>query len=90
MTNHLSAYKIFCTVAQCGNISNAAKSLFISQPAVSKAIAKLEQDLAIPLFYRTSKGVTLTYEGNLLFTQVDGAFHAIEQGERQIKRISEL
>lgn len=90
MTNHLSSYKIFCAVAQCGNISSAAKQLFISQPAVSKAISKLEQSLQVTLFERCSRGVTLTYEGKLLFTQVEGAFHSIEQGEKQIQRISQL
>lgn len=90
MTNNLSSYKIFCAVAKTGNISSAAKELFISQPAVSKAISKLEQSLNVTLFERTSRGVTLTYEGKLLFTQVEGAFYSIEQGEKQIKRISEL
>ncbi len=90
MTNNLSSYKIFCAVAKTGNISSAAKELFISQPAVSKAISKLEQGLNVTLFERTSRGVTLTYEGKLLFAQVEGAFRSIEQGEKQIKRIAEL
>ncbi|MDD3206377.1 MAG: LysR family transcriptional regulator [Lachnospiraceae bacterium] len=90
MTNNLSSYRIFCTVAKAGNISSAARELFISQPAVSKAISKLEQSLNVTLFERTSRGVSLTYEGKLLFTQVEGAFHSIEQGEKQIQRIAEL
>ncbi len=90
MSNNLSSYKIFCAVANQGNISSAAKELFISQPAVSKAISKLEQNLNVILFERTSRGVTLTYEGRLLYTQVEGAFHAIRQGENQIKRIATL
>ena len=87
MSNNLSSYKIFCAVANQGNISSAAKELFISQPAVSKAISKLEQNLNVILFERTSRGVTLTYEGRLLYTQVEGAFHAIRQGEDQIKEL---
>lgn len=90
MTNNLSSYKIFCVVAKTGNISSAAKELYISQPAVSKAISKLEQNLNIALFTRTSRGVTLTYEGKLLYSQVEGAFQSIEQGEKQMKRIAEL
>ena len=41
MEQHLSQYKIFYEVARTGNISKAAKELFISQPAISKAISKL-------------------------------------------------
>ena len=38
MEQHLSQYRIFYEVARCGNISRAAKELYISQPAISKAI----------------------------------------------------
>lgn len=90
MENHLNLYHIFYTVARCHNISGAAKELYISQPAISKAIAKLEQNLDTTLFLRSSRGVTLTDEGELLYRQVENAFHAIEQGEEQIKKINEL
>ena len=40
MEQHLSQYKIFYEVARTGNISKAAKELYISQPAISKAIGK--------------------------------------------------
>ena len=45
MEQHLSQYRIFYEVARCGNISRAAKELYISQPAISKAISKLEENL---------------------------------------------
>lgn len=45
MEQHLSQYKIFYEVARTGNISKAAKELYISQPAISKAIGKLEESL---------------------------------------------
>ena len=45
MEQHLSQYRIFYEVARCGNISRAAKELYISQPAISKAIGKLEESL---------------------------------------------
>ncbi len=50
MEPHLSQYKIFYEVARCGNISRAARELYISQPAISKAVNKLEEGLsALPL-----------------------------------------
>lgn len=90
MENHLNLYYIFYTVAKCGNISLAAKELFISQPAVSKSISKLEENLKTPLFVRSSKGVRLTPEGEILFRQAEHAFLALHAGEEQIYRMHEL
>lgn len=84
--NQLNLYHIFYIVAQCGNISAAAKKLYISQPAVSKSISRLEEAFASPLLTRSSRGVTLTENGNLLYKQLETAFQAIRQGEEMISR----
>lgn len=84
--NQLNLYHIFYTVAQCGNISAAAKKLYISQPAVSKSISRLEENFASPLLIRSSRGVTLTENGKLLYRQLETAFQAIRQGEEMISR----
>ena len=70
MLQSLSSYRIFYTVAKTQNISKAAKELYISQPAISKSIQKLEESLGCELFRRSSRGVLLTEEGELLFTHV--------------------
>lgn len=88
--NSLNLYHIFYTVAQEQNISNASKKLFISQPAVSKAISKLETNLNSQLFVRSSKGVSLTDSGELLYQHLDTAFHAIKLGEEQLHKNEEL
>lgn len=90
MDNNLNLYYIFYTVAMHKNISGAAKELFISQPAISKAISKLENNLETKLFLRSSRGVSLTTEGELLFEQVKNAFISIRNGEEQLKKIHEL
>lgn len=87
---NLNLYYIFYITAGCGNISLAAKELFISQPAISKAISKLESNLGCVLFTRNSRGVKLTLEGELLYKQLDTAFHAISLGEETLKRNGEL
>ena len=48
-------YKLFYTVANFGNISKAAESLYISQPAVTQSIHKLEEELGGTLFYTIGK-----------------------------------
>ncbi|MBQ7358774.1 MAG: LysR family transcriptional regulator [Lachnospiraceae bacterium] len=87
---NLNLYYIFYVTAGCGNISSAAKELYISQPAISKAISKLENNLGCILFTRNSRGVKLTSEGQLLYKQLETAFHAISAGEETLKRNGEL
>ena len=65
MEQNFNLYHIFYTVAKCKNISGAARELFISQPAISKAIARLEQNLGATLFLRSSRGVKLTEAGQI-------------------------
>ncbi len=90
MEQNLSLYHVFNSVAETGNISHAAKQLFISQPAVSKAIQSLEENLQTALFIRNSRGVKLTKEGNLLYEHTKNAFATLSRGEESIKRIHEL
>lgn len=90
MEQALSSYKVFYEVAKAGNISKAAKRLFISQPAISKSIVKLEEQLGVRLFHRNSRGVHLTAEGEVLFSHVQEAFEYIERGEEELKRIREF
>lgn len=47
---NLNLYKTFYDVAKCGSISKAAQSTYTSQPAISKAIKKLEDELGVQLF----------------------------------------
>lgn len=86
MNQSLNHYYIFYTVATYRNFSTAARQLYISQPAVSKAVSKLEDELSTQLFHRTTKGVFLTDAGEILYKQLQIAFHAIESGEEQIKK----
>ena len=90
MEQNLSQYKIFYEVAKAGNISKAAKELYISQPAISKAISKLEDSLGLSLFTRSSRGVQLTSEGEILFEHTREAFDALDRGEQELKRIQEF
>lgn len=90
MEQALSSYKVFYEVAKAGNISKAAKRLFISQPAISKSIVKLEEQVGVRLFHRNSRGVHLTAEGEVLFSHVQEAFEYIERGEEELKRIKEF
>ncbi len=81
MQENLSLYHIFYTVGRTGNISRAAKELYISQPAISRAIQKLETNLDTVLFKRSSRGVALTPDGKALLEKVAEAFSLLAEGE---------
>ena len=87
MKGDLQLYKVFYTVACSKNISRAAELLYISQPAVSKSIKILEDHLGITLFVRNSRGVTLSYEGQLLYESVQKAFTELDIAEDLLKRL---
>ncbi|MCD8123368.1 MAG: LysR family transcriptional regulator [Clostridiales bacterium] len=90
MDQNLSQYRIFYAVAKAGNISKAAKELYISQPAISKSVSKLEDSLNTTLFTRNSRGVQLTEEGRILYEHTKAAFEQLTQGEQELKRIREF
>lgn len=85
MEQNLNLYHVFYEVANCRNFSVAAKKMYISQPAISKSISRLEDGLNTTLFHRSSKGVTLTLEGELLYRHVEQAFASLKAGEDQIQ-----
>ena len=70
MAVKLELYRVFKEVAETGNISAAAKNLYISQSAVSQSIKQLETALQARLFARSPRGVTLTEEGRELTAQI--------------------
>ena len=62
---NLNLYKTFYDVAKLGSISKAAEKSYTSQPAISKSIKKLEDELKTKLFIRKLNGVELTEKGKL-------------------------
>ncbi|MHC1684069.1 MAG: LysR family transcriptional regulator [Clostridiaceae bacterium] len=87
MNGDLQLYNVFYTVASLENISKAADALYISQPAVSKSIKKLEDILGMQLFYRSSRGVTLTEEGKIFLEHIKKAMEEITLGEETLLKL---
>ncbi len=83
--DNLAKYKIFLSVAENKSISKAAAQLFISQPAVSIAIRKLEESLNTTLFIRKSKGVELTEKGRRLYDSAKKALCILHETENLLR-----
>lgn len=90
MSVDLELYRVFCTVARCGSLSHAARELYISQPAVSQAMRRLEDSLHCSLFTRTSRGITLTSEGRMLYSYADKAVSLVSAAEDKLTRMRTL
>lgn len=90
MEFNMEWYRVFYWTAKLGSLTKAAEKLHITQPAVSHTLKQLERGLGGQLFFRTTKGVTLTAEGEVLFNFVEQAMHFIEIGEKKIAEIQEL
>ena len=83
--DNLAKYKIFLSVAENKSISKAAEQLFISQPAVSITIKKLEESLNTTLFIRKSKGVELTEKGRQLYDSSKKALSILHETENLLR-----
>ena len=87
MTINCEYYKVFYYVSCYGSLTAAAKELCISQPAVSQAVRQLEKEAGTRLFSRTSKGVLLTREGELLYRYVKSGVESLLEGQRMLERM---
>ncbi len=87
---NLNLYKVFYNVAITGSFKEAAKKMRISQPAISKQIKKLEDNLEVKLFYRFNKGIELTNEGRILFQQIEKMNFYLEASTKYIDASKKL
>lgn len=90
MNINFELYRVFYTVANTGNITKAAEELMISQPAISKSIKNLEEQLGGQLFIRTKRGVILTDEGKEFYNYISRAMEYIYNAENKFKDLINL
>jgi len=74
----------FRTVARLEHMTKAAEELRVAQPALSKTIARLEEDLGVPLFDRQGRQIKLNPFGRAFLEKTEAALTALEEGRRQL------
>jgi len=79
--------RIFHAVASAGSFTHAGQSLGLSQSAVSRQISALEEEISTPLFQRHARGLTLTDEGELLYSAVSEVLARLAAAEEALKNI---
>lgn len=86
----LEWYRVFYEVAKAGSFSKAAEALYLTQPAVSQAIMQLEEQLEVQLFFRSTRGASLTKEGEILNEYVTPALQMMKTGERRLAELKDV
>ncbi|MEM7729828.1 MAG: LysR family transcriptional regulator [Pseudomonadota bacterium] len=82
--------KTFHAAARSGSLTAAAEVLGISQSAVSRQIAALEDGMNVPLFHRHARGLTLTEEGTVLFKTADEVHGQIAKSLANVQNVRQL
>lgn len=75
----------FLAVAQEGNVTRAAKKLYTTQPALSRQIQRLEEELGAPLFDRSKRGMRLTTVGETFLQYVERGFGQFDAGRQAVR-----
>ena len=87
MNINFEYYKIFYVIAKNKNITKAARELRISQPAISRMLKTMEEQMNTKLFIRKTKGVMLTKEGNELYQLISSQIDGIMKAEKDFAKI---
>ena len=80
----LDQLRYFLKVGERGNFTRAAEDLMISQPALSRSIQKLEEELGQPVFERKTRSVSLTDAGTLLQARAQEVLSILEDTKAEI------
>jgi DNA-binding transcriptional LysR family regulator len=86
----LQKLRAFVAVAREGNVTRAAKQLSLSQPALSKQLAELEESLSAVLFDRLPRGMRLTVAGEILLRHAERIYAAERAAESEIAELNGL
>lgn len=81
----INQLRYFCCAAELGSFSKAAANLYITQPALSKSIAKLEAELGAPLFERNGIHINLTHSGRTFLPYCYNILNSVESSLTAVK-----
>lgn len=84
---NLQQLEYFKNIAETKSFTLAAKNVHVTQPALSKAISKLEEELGVTLFKREGKNIKFTKYGEIFFKYIDNALNDIADGIKEIENM---
>ncbi len=90
MNINFDYYKVFYYVAKTGSLTQAGEKLSISQPAVSQVMKQLQTQLDTTLMIRSSRGIKLTLEGEILYEYIERGCEQFYMAEKICSRLKNL
>ena len=81
--------RIFHAAAEAGSFTHAAEALNLSQSAISRQVAALEQEVGVSLFHRHARGLVLSEQGEMLFRTADDVLQRLETVRVQLTETKE-
>lgn len=81
----LTRLRYFAAVAEAGSFSRGAAALHLSQPALSRQVLLLEEELGVPLLLRNGRGAELTEAGRSLLAHAHGIFEAADRARAEMR-----
>jgi DNA-binding transcriptional LysR family regulator len=86
----LTPLRYFAAIARAGHMTRAARTLGITQPALSAVVKKLENELGAELLHRTGRGVELTEAGRVFLTAAEDALRRVDSGVQSVRELAGL
>ena len=84
----LNQLEYFLTIARLQHVTRAAEVLSISQPALSHSIARLEDEIGVPLFERNGRNIQLTRYGQVFAARVEDVLDQLQKGKQEIQELA--
>lgn len=85
----ISQLEYFVILARIKHFTKAARSVAITQSALSHSIGKLERELNVSLFDRTEQGVFLTSAGEYFLSHAEKALNELKKGQKELKEMND-
>ena len=82
-------FEYFRTLARMQHVTRAAEALSISQSALSRSIARFEDEIGVPLFERQGRSIRLNQYGHIFLKRVDGIMKEFYEGKKEIQDLLE-
>ena len=86
----LTQLEYFCTAVQCGSITQAAKKLYVTQPAISGAIRELEKEFSVALFTHSRNKLSLTEDGQRFYDRAEQLLREVSTATQQLHDLGTL
>ncbi|MFC6228969.1 LysR family transcriptional regulator [Paenibacillus allorhizosphaerae] len=86
----LQQLRYFQTVARLEHMTQAAEELNITQPALSRTISRLEEDIGVPLFERKGRHIRLNRYGEIFLAHLERSFLELDQAKKKINDLARL